>query len=51
MIGVPLPRWATTVSRMSSRFSIQPTERIRYSAFPWWMTRPPTDELDRATAE
>ena len=45
-MGVPF-RCVTTVFSMSRRFWIQPTERMRNSAFPWWTTRPPTDEFER----
>ncbi len=51
-IGVPFCGSAlTTIFSMSLVFSIQPTPRTMYSAFPFWTTLPPTAELDRATAE
>ena len=40
----------TTICSMSASERIQPTPRIRYSALPLWITRPPTEELERATA-
>ena len=47
--GVP-DRSVTTVSSMSFVLRIQPTPRTRYSALFFWMVRPPTAELLRATA-
>ena len=48
--GTP-PREATTTPSMSRTSRIQAMDRTRYSALPFCATRPPTAELERATAE
>ena len=51
-IGVPFSGSAfTTVFSMSCVLSIQPTPRTINSAFPFWITLPPTAEFDCAMAE
>ena len=50
-IGVPFSLSVlTTIFSMSRMLSIQPTPRTMNSALPFWITLPPTDELDLATA-